>query len=81
MVRDLPIVPPLPIPITARLSRSPEGAATVVDGWLASFFFSYIIEKPGRPAGRRRGQGVIKAPRGQEINYLNANAYLGAPRI
>jgi endoglucanase len=52
------------------------------DGWLASFFFSYIIEKtrPTDPAVVERFKAALKAAADQEIEYLNANAYpVGAP--
>ncbi|OHB72789.1 MAG: hypothetical protein A2V70_15400 [Planctomycetes bacterium RBG_13_63_9] len=52
------------------------------DGWLASFFFSYIIEKtrPTDPAVAAKFKAVIKASADKEIEYLNANAYpVGTP--
>ncbi len=52
------------------------------DGWLASFFFSYVIEKtrPTDPAVVERFKAAIKAAADKEIEYLNANAYpVGAP--
>jgi len=56
--------------------------ATDSDGWLASFFFSYIIEKirPTDPAVVDRFKEAIKAAADKELEYLNANAYpVGAP--
>jgi endoglucanase len=52
------------------------------DGWLASFFFSYAIEKtrPTDPAVVERFKAAIKAAADKEIGYLEANAYpVGTP--
>jgi endoglucanase len=52
------------------------------DGWLASFFFSYVIEKtrPTDPAVVERFKAAIKAAADKEIGYLEANAYpVGTP--
>ncbi len=52
------------------------------DGWLASFFFSYVIEKtrPTDPNVVARFKAVIQATADKEIGYLNANAYpVGTP--
>jgi endoglucanase len=56
--------------------------STGSDGWLASFFFSYIIEKtrPTDPVVVDRFKAAIKAAADKEIEYLNANAYpVGTP--
>jgi endoglucanase len=56
--------------------------STDSDGWLASFFFSYIIEKtrPTDTLVADRFKAAIKAAADKEIEYLNANAYpVGAP--
>jgi len=52
------------------------------DGWLASFFFSYVIEKtrPTDPTVVERFKAAIKAAADKEIGYLEANAYpVGTP--
>jgi endoglucanase len=52
------------------------------NGWLASFFFSYIIEKnrPTDPEVVANFKAAIKAAADKEIEYLGANAYpVGAP--
>ena len=52
------------------------------NGWLASFFFSYIIEKnrPTDPNVVEKFKAAIKAAADKEIEYLNANAYpVGTP--
>jgi endoglucanase len=52
------------------------------DGWLASFFFSYVIEKtrPTDSAVVERFKAAIKAAADKEIGYLEANAYpVGTP--
>ncbi len=67
----------MPTPTTARRNRSPSEI-----GWLASFFFSYVIEKtrPTDPAVVERFKAAIKAAADKEIGYLNANAYpVGTP--
>ena len=59
---------------------APESFAS--NGWLASFFFSYIIEKtrPTDPAVVERFKVAIKAAADKEIGYLSANAYpVGTP--
>ncbi|MCY2953832.1 MAG: glycoside hydrolase family 9 protein [Planctomycetota bacterium] len=59
---------------------APESFAS--NGWLASFFYSYIIEKerPTDPAVVDRFKAAIKAAADKEIGYLNANAYpVGTP--
>jgi endoglucanase len=59
---------------------APESFAS--NGWLASFFFSYIIEKtrPTDPAVVDRFKAAIKAAADKEIGYLSANAYpVGTP--
>jgi endoglucanase len=59
---------------------APESFAS--NGWLASFFFSYIIEKtrPTDPAVVDRFKATLKAAADKEIEYLNANAYpVGTP--
>jgi endoglucanase len=59
---------------------APESFAS--NGWLASFFFSYIIEKtrPTDPAVVDRFKAAIKAAANKEIEYLSANAYpVGTP--
>jgi len=58
----------------------PESFAS--NGWLASFFYSYIIEKerPTDPAVVDRFKAAIKAAADREIGYLNGNAYpVGTP--
>ena len=54
---------------------APESFAS--DGWLASFFYSYIIEKnrPTDPNVVSRFTAAIRAAADREIGYLNANAY------
>ena len=52
------------------------------NGWLASFFFSYIIEKtrPNDPNVVDRFRAAIKTAADKEIGYLSDNAYpVGAP--
>jgi len=52
------------------------------DGWLASFFFSYVIEKtrPTDPDVVVKFKAAIRATADKEIGYLNANAYpVGTP--
>jgi endoglucanase len=52
------------------------------DGWLASFFYSYIIEKerPTDPAVAEQFKAAIKAAADKAIEYLEANAYpVGTP--
>jgi len=52
------------------------------DGWLASFFYSYIIAKdrPTDPAVKAQFTAAIKGAADKEIGYLNANAYpVGTP--
>ncbi len=52
------------------------------DGWLASFFYSYIIEKdrPTDPAVVQQFKAAIKAAADKAIEYLEANAYpVGTP--
>ena len=52
------------------------------NGWLASFFFSYIIDKnrPTDPEVVARFKAAIKAAADKEIGYLAANAYpVGTP--
>ncbi len=52
------------------------------DGWLASFFYSYIIEKdrPTDPAVVEQFKAVIKAAADKAIEYLQGNAYpVGTP--
>ena len=52
------------------------------NGWLASFFFSYIIEKnrPTDPAVVARFKAAIRAAADREIGHMNANAYpVGTP--
>jgi len=59
---------------------APESFAS--DGWLASFFFSYIIEKtmPTDPVVVDRFKAAIQAAADREIEYLNSNAYpVGTP--
>jgi endoglucanase len=61
-------------------NRAPESFAS--NGWLASFFYSYIIEKerPTDPAVVDRFKAAIKAAADREISYLNGNAYpVGTP--
>jgi endoglucanase len=58
----------------------PESFAS--NGWLASFFYSYIIEKnrPTDPEVVARFKAAIKAAADSEIGVLNANAYpVGTP--
>lgn len=53
------------------------------DGWLASFFFSYIIEKtrPTDPAVVEKFQAAVKRAADKELEYLASNAYpVGTPR-
>jgi endoglucanase len=52
------------------------------DGWLASFFYSYIIEKnrPTDPAVVEQFKTAIKAAADKAIEYLQGNAYpVGTP--
>ena len=52
------------------------------DGWLASFFYSYIIEKdrPTDPTVAEQFKAAIKAAADKAIEYLEANAYpVGTP--
>jgi endoglucanase len=52
------------------------------DGWLASFFFSYITEKtrPTDPNVVERFKAIIKAAADKQMEYLQANAYpVGTP--
>jgi endoglucanase len=59
---------------------APESFAS--NGWLASFFFSYIVEKtrPTDPAVVERFKAAIKAAADKEIGYLGAHAYpVGTP--
>jgi endoglucanase len=59
-------------------SNRPNGS----DGWLASFFFSYVIEKtrPTDPAVVEKFKTAIKAAADKEIGFLEANAYpVGTP--
>jgi endoglucanase len=61
-------------------NRAPESFAS--DGWLASFFFSYVIEKTRStdPDVVSRFRAAIQAAADKEIGYLNANAYpVGTP--
>ncbi len=58
----------------------PESFAS--NGWLASFFFSYVIEKnkPTDPNVVERFKTAIKGAADREIEFLNANAYpVGTP--
>jgi endoglucanase len=58
----------------------PESFAS--NGWLASFFFSYIVEKTRQkdPAVVDRFKAALKAAADKEIGYLSANAYpVGTP--
>ncbi len=60
---------------------APESFAS--NGWLASFFFSYIIEKtrPTDPAVVDQFKAAIKTAADKEIGFLNANAYpVGTPQ-
>ncbi|MFI5380229.1 MAG: glycoside hydrolase family 9 protein [Tepidisphaerales bacterium] len=59
---------------------APESFAS--NGWLASFFYSYISEKerPTDPAVVDQFKAAIKAAADREIGYLKANAYpVGTP--
>ena len=59
-----------------------SGESFASDGWLASFFFSYIIEKtrPTDPNVVERFKAALRAAADREIGYLNANAYpVGTP--
>ena len=52
------------------------------DGWLTSFFYSYIIEKnrPTDPAVVEQFKAVLKAAADKAIEYLQGNAYpVGTP--
>jgi len=52
------------------------------DGWLASFFYSYIIEKnrPTDPAVVQQFKTTLKAAADKAIEYLQGNAYpVGTP--
>jgi endoglucanase len=52
------------------------------NGWLASYFYSYIVAKdrPTDPAVVAQFKDAIKAAADKEINYLSGNAYpVGAP--
>lgn len=58
----------------------PESFAS--NGWLASFFYSYVIEKnrPTDPSVVERFKAAIKGAADREIEFLNANAYpVGTP--
>ena len=58
----------------------PESFAS--NGWLASFFYSYVIEKqrPTDPAVVERFKAALKAAADREIGYLKGNAYpVGTP--
>jgi len=53
------------------------------DGWLASFFFSYILEqnRPTDPGVVGKFKAAIRAAADKQIGYLEANAYpVGTPR-
>lgn len=59
---------------SGRRSRSP--------GWLASFFYSYIIEKDRAtdPAVKAQFKAALRAAADRAIDYLQANAYpVGTP--
>ena len=59
---------------------APESFAS--NGWLASFFYSYIIAKnrPTDPQVVARFKAAIKEAADKEIEYLHANAYpVGTP--
>jgi hypothetical protein len=59
---------------------APESFAS--NSWLASFFFSYIVEhqRPTDPAVVERFKSAIKAAADKAIDNLNANAYpVGTP--
>jgi len=61
-------------------NRAPESFAS--DGWLASFFFSYVIEgsRPKDPAVVERFKAAIRAAADRQIELLNANGYpVGTP--
>jgi endoglucanase len=61
-------------------NAAPESFAS--NAWLASYFFSYIIEKtrPTDPKVVEQFKAAIKAAADKEIEYLNANAYpVGTP--
>jgi endoglucanase len=61
-------------------NAAPESFAS--EGWMASFFFSYVVEKtrPTDPAVVARFKAAIAAAADKEIGYLNANAYpVGTP--
>lgn len=52
------------------------------DGWLASFFYSYILEKerPTDPSVAEQFKAAIKAAADKAIEYLEGNAYpVGTP--
>jgi endoglucanase len=64
----------------SRFNAPPESFAS--GGWLASFFFSYIIEKqrPIDPSVVERFKAAIKAAADAELGFLAANAYpVGTP--
>jgi len=61
-------------------NSAPESFAG--NGWLASYFYSYIIatNRPTDPAVVARFKDAIKAAADKEIDYLAANAYpVGTP--
>ncbi len=61
-------------------NAAPESFAG--NGWLASYFFSYIVAKdrPTDPVVVERFKAAIKAAADKEIGYLSANAYpVGTP--
>lgn len=61
-------------------NRAPESFAS--DGWLASFFFSYVVEKsrPKDPVVVERFKAAIRAAADRQIELLSANAYpVGTP--
>ena len=65
-------------------SRQPSrpGRRRRAPGWLASFFYSYIIEKdrPTDPAVKAQFTAALKAAADKAIDYLAANAYpVGTP--
>jgi endoglucanase len=58
----------------------PESFAS--NGWLASFFYSYVIEKnrPTDPSVVERFKAAVKGAADREIEFLNAHAYpVGTP--
>ena len=65
---------------TTTFNGAPESFTS--NGWLASFFFSYIVEKRRQtdPAVVDRFKAAIQAAADKEIGYLHANAYpVGTP--